>query len=134
MTTSTDIKPVALIVDGLQRSITQNQAEQLLAMGIIHATEAGPFGLAAGETIKQLDSVLEHGIQYPKVIVLCTNSEGAPEFHTCSPQCSKAELDEGYHYDLAKENAEQNGYTGPMIAFGEKDPAAKQLGEVLAWL
>lgn len=71
---------------------------------------------------------------YPKVIVLCTNSEGAPEFHFCSPACSHQDMIEGKHYDLAKENAETNGYEGPMIAFDATDPAAKQLGELLSWL
>lgn len=69
-----------------------------------------------------------------KVIVLCTNSEGAPEFHTCTPDVTKAEYDNGVHYDLAKENAESNGYTGPMIAFDKADPACRQLGDLLAWV
>ncbi len=71
---------------------------------------------------------------YPKLVVLCTNSEGAPEFHTCSPQVTQEQIDTGEHYTLAKENAEYNGYIGPMIAFDKTDPAAKQLGEILAWL
>lgn len=74
------------------------------------------------------------GIVYPKMIVLCTNSEGAPEFHTCSPECSAKQVQNGEHYDLAKENAQFNGYTEPMIAFDATDPAARQLGEILAWI
>lgn len=71
---------------------------------------------------------------YPKVVVICTNSEGAPEFHTCVPEVTQEQIDNGDHYTLAKENAEHNGYTGPMIAFDKSDPAAKRLGEILAWL
>lgn len=73
-------------------------------------------------------------IIYPKVVVLCTNSEGTPEFHTCVPAVTHQQMVEGDHYTLAKENAEENGYEGPMVAFDATDPAAKQLGEVLAWL
>lgn len=71
---------------------------------------------------------------HPKVVVLCTNSEGSPEFHTCAPEVTHAEMLEGVHYDLAKENATFNGFSGPMIAFDKTDAAAKQLGEVLTWL
>ncbi len=77
---------------------------------------------------------MSKNIIYPKVIVLCTNSEGAPEFHTCSPEVTHQQMIEGEHYVLAMGNAENNGYTGPMIAFDKTDPAAKQLGEVLGWL
>ncbi|ABM97002.1 hypothetical protein [Methylibium petroleiphilum] len=69
-----------------------------------------------------------------KVIVLCRNSEGAPEFHTCAPECTEDQVENGEHYELAKENAGFNGYEEPMIAFDANDPAARQLGEVLAWL
>ena len=71
---------------------------------------------------------------YPKVVVLCHNSEGAPAFHTCAPQVTHSQMIDGAHYDLAKENAEQCGFEGPMIAFDNTDAAARQLGEVLAWL
>jgi hypothetical protein len=64
---------------------------------------------------------------YPKVVVLCTNSEGAPEFHSCAPEVTEEQLEAGEHYTLARENAEFNGYREPMIAFDANDPAAKQL-------
>lgn len=71
---------------------------------------------------------------YPKVVVLCSNSEGAPEFYTCTPKVTQEEVMNGEHYDRAKEEAEDNGYEGPMIAFDANDPAANQLGEILAYL
>lgn len=71
--------------------------------------------------------------QHVKVIVLCTNSNGAPEFHTCTPEVTPQQVDEGEHYELAKQNAADNGYEGPMLAFDTKDPAARQLGDLLAW-
>ncbi|KVP16902.1 hypothetical protein [Burkholderia ubonensis] len=72
-------------------------------------------------------------LKHVKVAVLCTNSNGEPEFHTCTPEVTQAQVDDGEHYELAKENAAENGYEGPMIAFNANDVAARQLGEVLAW-
>lgn len=69
-----------------------------------------------------------------KMVVLATNSEGSPEFHTCSVEVTQEQYDNGDHYDLAKENADFNGYEEPMIAFDERDVAARQLGEILAWI
>lgn len=73
-------------------------------------------------------------VTYPKVVVLCINSNGVPEFHTCTPEVTREQMENGNHYDLAKENAESNGYEQPMIAFDATDVAGRQLGEVLAWL
>lgn len=70
---------------------------------------------------------------YPKVAVLCTNSAGSPELHTCTPEVTHEQMLDGMHYDLAKENAEDAGYAGPMIAFDATDSAARQLADVSAW-
>ena len=77
---------------------------------------------------------MSNTILYPKVIVLCTNAEGAPEFHSCTPEVTQEQYDNGEHYDLAKENAEDNGYEEPMVAFDENDPAAKQLLKLADWV
>ena len=71
---------------------------------------------------------------YPKVIVLCTNSEGAPEFHSCAPAVTPEQHRQREHYVLAKENAEFNGLTEPMIAFDADDPAAKQLESLASYV
>lgn len=72
---------------------------------------------------------------YPKVIVLAINSNGAPEFFQVTPaECTQAQVDNGEHYDMAKENAGFNGYEEPMIAFDATDPAAQQLGELHLWI
>lgn len=70
---------------------------------------------------------------YPKVIVLCKNSEGAAEFFTCTPEATRAQLEEGDHLELAKECAEDNGYE-PVMAFDQSDPAAMQMAGVVRWL
>ena len=72
--------------------------------------------------------------RYPKVIVLCTDANGAPAFHSCSPECTEEDIKNGVHYDKAIENAEFNGYEQPMIAFDSTDPAARQLADLQGWL
>ena len=72
--------------------------------------------------------------KHVKVVVLCINSAGEPEFHTCTPEVTPEQYDNGEHYAMAKENAADNGFEEPMVAFDEKDGAARQLGEVLAWI
>lgn len=71
---------------------------------------------------------------YPKVVVLCRNSDGEPEFHTCTPGVTHAQKIEGKHYEMAMENAADQGYDEPMVAFDKTDAAAKQLAEVWTWL
>lgn len=69
-----------------------------------------------------------------KMVVLATDSNGSPAFHTCQVEVTEAQYEQGEHYDLAKENASFNGYEEPMIAFDERDPAARQMGEIHVWL
>ena len=71
--------------------------------------------------------------QTVKMVVLCRNSEGAPEFHTCAVEVTPAQRASGDHYEMAEDNAVDNGYE-PQFAFEENDPAAKQMGEIHAWL
>lgn len=84
--------------------------------------------------IGKCDSCQGDETMYPKVVVLCRNSEGVPEFYTCAPEVTRRQFDDGAHYDLAKENAADNGYEEPMIAFDKTDAAAAQLGDILTWL
>ena len=71
---------------------------------------------------------------YPKVVVLCTNSEGSPEFHTYTPEVTHRQMIDGEYYDFAKKNAAESGYAEPMIAFDATDATAKQLTQTAAWL
>ncbi|CAB5514305.1 hypothetical protein LMG26857_03364 [Achromobacter anxifer] len=84
--------------------------------------------------IGKCDSCQAEQTTHVKVIVLCRNSEGVPEFHSCDPEVTDAQRAAGEHYELAKENAGFNGYSEPMIAFDATDPAAKQLTELHNWL
>lgn len=71
---------------------------------------------------------------HPKVVVLCRNSEGEPEFFACTPAVSHQQMMDGDHYDRAKELAAEHGYEEPMLAFDKTDVAARQLGEAFAQL
>lgn len=72
--------------------------------------------------------------KFVKVVVLCTNSNGSPEFHTCAIECSQEDVDNGSHYDRAKENASWNGFQEPMMAFDANDEAAKQFLSIYGWI
>lgn len=68
-----------------------------------------------------------------KVAVLCQGGSG-PVLHACEVDVTQAQVDNGEHYDLAKESAEAEGFEQPMIAFDAADPAARQLSSVAGWL
>lgn len=87
-----------------------------------HPEGKGPPGLPSFSTkeIEMLNPI-------PRTVaVLCLNSEGSPEFHICTLEITHQQLANGDHYDLAKADAADQGYTQPMIAFDENDEAAAQ--------
>lgn len=67
------------------------------------------------------------GPQLCRVVVLCANSEGAPEFYLCSLVASAEERNDGRHYEVAISEAREHGFVEPMIAFDRTDPAGRQL-------
>lgn len=68
-----------------------------------------------------------------KVVVLCNGGDG-PVIHTCEVRVTDSQKKNGDHYTLAKENAEDNGFEEPMMAFDAEDPAATQLASASVWL
>lgn len=69
-----------------------------------------------------------------KVVVLCVNSNGVPEFFTCPVNTTENGVKNGEHYDLACEQALREGFEKPMISFDKTDEAGKGLAEVAAWI
>lgn len=65
-----------------------------------------------------------------RVVVLAINASGAPEFFVC-PQTEFSEEDiiDGEHYEKARAAAIDAGYEEPMVAFDDRDPAARQILE-----
>lgn len=75
-------------------------------------------------------------VVYPQVVVVCMDSNGAPTMYTCAPECTPEEVADGDHLRKARENAAEDFYEEPMIAFDATDPAALQImsGDVAKWL
>ncbi len=107
------------------------QPSQWLVATLMDATRNSGYMTAlfgpSGPALLFKEPVMAKDLIYPKVVVLCTNSEGSPEFHTCAPAVTHEQMADGVHYDLAKDSAADNGYEEPMIAFDAADEAARQL-------
>jgi hypothetical protein len=56
-----------------------------------------------------------------KCVVAYRNSEGVPDFYSCTVRCSKSQYDNGDHYDMAEDRARDADYEGPMVVYDEKD-------------
>jgi hypothetical protein len=52
--------------------------------------------------------------------VACQGFDG-PAFYFCVVRCTRAQYDEGEHYEAAKDQAVLAGYDEPMVPFDEKD-------------
>lgn len=62
-----------------------------------------------------------------KMAVACENSNGEPDFFFCIVECSESDYEEGFHYDVANEEAEKAGYS-PKLAYDEKDRGKAIMG------
>jgi hypothetical protein len=56
-----------------------------------------------------------------EVIVVCRNSNGAPDFALVVVACPEASMADGQHYELASAAADSLGYQEPYIFFDEKE-------------
>jgi len=56
-----------------------------------------------------------------KCVVACKNSAGAPDFYSCTVNCSKSQYENGDHYDIAESQAIDSDYEGPMVVYDEND-------------
>lgn len=68
-----------------------------------------------------------------KVAVLAIDSNGSPELLGYEINTTQCSIDEGNHFDMAKQSAREDGYEEPMMAFDQKDPAVKSLGVITEW-
>lgn len=67
-----------------------------------------------------------------KVVVACSNANGAPDLVPVNVTCTATQYQTGEHYDRAKAFAEEHGYEEPMVAIDENDPP-KMLFELYVW-
>ena len=51
------------------------------------------------------------------VAVACLNAAGCSDFFVTQVNVSQEQYEEGIHYDVAKEKAEENGYEGPFVCY-----------------
>jgi hypothetical protein len=54
-------------------------------------------------------------------VVACSDSSGVPSFFRTQVQCTKDDLNNGRHYDVAKAKARESCYSGDMVVFDEND-------------
>ena len=68
-----------------------------------------------------------------RMIVVCHNSNGEPDFYFCKVRCTFEEYNEGEHYALAHQKAQEKGYSGPFVTICEDDPSGKKLLNHFDW-
>lgn len=67
-----------------------------------------------------------------KCIVAGINSNGEPDFFFVKVGGTAEQIEEGQHYDTAKDEAAEQGYE-PALVFDENDPAGKAILNSFVW-
>lgn len=67
-----------------------------------------------------------------KVAVACSDSAGTPSFFITTVAVTQEEYDDGFHYELAQDDAIEEGFESPFVCFDESEhcniiDAAQQL-------
>lgn len=66
-----------------------------------------------------------------RCVVACRNASGEPDFFFCIVPVSQEDYEEGVHYDLAIQDAHDNGYEGRyMVVCDEFDPGFRFFEDV----
>jgi hypothetical protein len=56
-----------------------------------------------------------------KMFVSCRNANGSADMFVCVVEVTQDQFDNGEHYDLACDQAEQNGYEQPFLCYDENE-------------
>lgn len=56
-----------------------------------------------------------------RVIAACTNASGQPDFTFVNVDCTMQQLEGAFHYAMAREQLEDDGYEEPFVLFDEGD-------------
>jgi hypothetical protein len=56
-----------------------------------------------------------------KIIVACSNSKGSGDMFVCEVNASEDQVNNGDHYDMAKNLAEDSGYEAPFVCFDHSE-------------
>lgn len=62
-----------------------------------------------------------------RILVAGTNAGGEPDFFACVVTAAQSDFDDGTHYEMAKELAEDEGYEGPFVCFDENNQRGMSL-------
>jgi hypothetical protein len=65
-----------------------------------------------------------------KMVVAAVNASGEPDLFFCKISCTPEEVDDGKHYDMAKQLAIEEGYE-PKLAYDTQDMAGKAMYDAL---
>jgi hypothetical protein len=64
---------------------------------------------------------LKGGTVTIRVIAACTNASGQPDFAFVNVECTARRIEGGFHYDMARDQLEDEGYEEPFVLFDEQD-------------
>lgn len=53
--------------------------------------------------------------------VVAAMTANGPDFFFCKVRCSLDDYNNGVHYEIAEDAAENDGFDGPMLAYDEND-------------
>ena len=56
-----------------------------------------------------------------EVAVACFDASGIPAFYVTEVDVTSSQYDEGVHYELARTEAEEDGYSGPFVCYDENE-------------
>lgn len=55
------------------------------------------------------------------IAIACSNAAGQPDFFATTVEATPEQVDNGDHYEMAKEKAYDNDYEDPMICFDQDE-------------
>lgn len=67
-----------------------------------------------------------------KMMVSVEDSNGEPDIFFCKMKCTKGQYNDGFHYDAAKNLAEEEGYES-HLAYDENDPGGRAMLSLCVW-
>ena len=67
-----------------------------------------------------------------RCIVAAINPNGEPDLYFVKVRCTEEDIDNGYHYATARNEAERNGYE-PKMAMDENDAAGRAVLDKFEW-
>jgi hypothetical protein len=67
-----------------------------------------------------------------RCIVACHGFDG-PDLFFCKVECTKEDYNNGDHYIVARDKAEEEGCDGPFVVMDENDPGGRNILDKFVW-